>query len=84
MGRCSRLIQGKTAVTADTALQLERATGVPSSFWNNAQRNYEAALARRNEAGELESNLQWLHKFPILPLFKFNSLKRRFCFKNGE
>jgi addiction module HigA family antidote len=37
----SEIIQGKKAITAETALQLERATGVPANFWNSSQRNYE-------------------------------------------
>ncbi len=44
--RIAEIIQGKKAITAETALQLERATGVPASFWNSAQRNYEATVAR--------------------------------------
>jgi len=36
----SEIIQGKKAITAETALQLERATGVPANFWNSSQRNY--------------------------------------------
>lgn len=45
----SEIIQGKKAITAETALQLERATGVPSNFWNSSQRNYEATLTRLEE-----------------------------------
>lgn len=66
----NEIIQGKTAITADTALQLERATGVPSSFWNNAQRNYEAACARTAETRDLERGLKWLKSFPLKPLLK--------------
>lgn len=66
----NEIIQGKAAVTADTALQLERVTGVPANFWNNAQRNYEAFLARQAEAGALEQGLAWLDEFPVKPLWK--------------
>jgi HTH-type transcriptional regulator / antitoxin HigA len=61
----NEIIQGKAAVTADTALQLERVTGVPASFWNNAQRNYEAFLARQTETAALEKGRAWLKKFPL-------------------
>lgn len=60
----NEIIQGKAAITADTAIQLERVTGVPASFWNNSQRNYEAVLARQAEATALEKDLAWLKKFP--------------------
>lgn len=66
----NEIVQGKAAVTADTALQLERVTGVPASFWNNAQRNYEAFLAREAEAETLAEGLAWLETFPIKPLWK--------------
>jgi addiction module HigA family antidote len=42
----NEIVLGKAAILADTALQLERALGVPATFWNNAQCNYEARLAR--------------------------------------
>jgi len=72
----NEIIQGKAAITADTALQLERATGVPATFWNNAQRNYEAALARQAEAEEIERGVEWLKKFPVKTLLKLDWLKQ--------
>jgi addiction module HigA family antidote len=72
----NEIIQGKAAITADTALQLEYATGVPATFWNNAQRNYEAALARQAEAKEIEHGVEWLKNFPIKTLVKLGWLQR--------
>jgi addiction module HigA family antidote len=66
----NEIIQGKAAITADTALQLERVTGVPAAFWNNAQRNYEAFLARQTESQALQTEIHWLKSFPIQPLWK--------------
>jgi HTH-type transcriptional regulator/antitoxin HigA len=72
----NEIIQGKAAITADTALQLERATGVPATFWNNAQRNYEAALARQAEAEEIQRGVEWLKNFPIKTLVTLGWLKK--------
>ena len=36
----NEIIEGKAALTPETALQLERALGVPASFWINLERNY--------------------------------------------
>ena len=36
----NEIIAGKTTITADTALHLERVLGVPASFWNNLEKNY--------------------------------------------
>jgi len=66
----SEIIQGKKAITAETALQLERATGVPANFWNSSQRNYEAALARLEEERGLLPNSTWLEPFPLKTLIK--------------
>lgn len=42
----NEIISGKAAITAETALQFERVLGVPASFWNNLERNYQETLAR--------------------------------------
>lgn len=59
------IIQGKKAITAETALQLERATGVPANFWNSSQRNYEATLARLEEDRGLVPDSSWIRQFPL-------------------
>ncbi|MEW6669415.1 MAG: HigA family addiction module antitoxin [Thermodesulfobacteriota bacterium] len=38
------IIHGKTAITPDTAIRLERVLGVPASFWNNLEKNYQERL----------------------------------------
>lgn len=73
----NEIVQGKAAVTADTALQLERVTGVPASFWNNAQRNYEAFLARESETASLEKGLAWLKKFPLKPVIDLGWIPKK-------
>src|SRR5271154_6190827 len=70
----SEIIQGKKAITAETALQLERATGVPANFWNSSQRNYEATLARLEEDRGLAPDSSWLDQFPLKPLTKLRWL----------
>jgi HTH-type transcriptional regulator/antitoxin HigA len=45
----TEIIGGKAAITATTALQLERVLGVPASFWNNLERNYQETKARLKE-----------------------------------
>ncbi len=50
----NEIIAGKTTITADTALQLERVLGVPASFWNNLEKNYQETKARRKEEERIE------------------------------
>ena len=70
----SEIIQGKKAITAETALQLERATGVPANFWNSSQRNYEATLARLEEERGFAPDSSWLKQFPLKALIKLHWL----------
>ena len=45
--RVSAIVNGKRAITADTALRLERYFGVDAQTWLNLQTNYELRVARR-------------------------------------
>jgi addiction module HigA family antidote len=61
----NEIIKGKTAITPETALQLERVLGIPASFWNNRESNYRETLACLKEYDQLQGELGWLEKFPI-------------------
>jgi HTH-type transcriptional regulator/antitoxin HigA len=61
----NEIVQGKTAITPETALQLERVLGTPASFWNRRERHYREALARRDEENELAGHLAWLDNIPV-------------------
>jgi addiction module HigA family antidote len=66
----NEIIKGKTAITPETALQLEKVLGVPASFWNNRERLYREAIARQNEKTALAGYVDWAKKFPIKELVK--------------
>jgi HTH-type transcriptional regulator / antitoxin HigA len=66
----NEIIKGKAAITADTAIHLERALGVPASLWNNLERNYQETLARLREEEQLQSQIEWIKTFPISSLVK--------------
>lgn len=61
----SEIIHGKKAITAETALQLEKVLGTPSSFWVNLESRYQETLARIHEAEELAKQEAQLDAFPI-------------------
>jgi len=48
--RITQLVAGKRAMTADTALRLERWLGVSAAFWMNLQKRYELDGAREKSA----------------------------------
>ncbi|BAU62877.1 plasmid maintenance system antidote protein [Stanieria sp. NIES-3757] len=66
----SEIINGKAAITPETALQLERVLGVPAGFWNNRERQYREALAHREERKRLESQVSWLERIPVRDMVK--------------
>ena len=51
--RISQLVAGKRAMTADTALRLERRLGISAAFWMNLQKRYELDLAREKTGDAL-------------------------------
>jgi len=61
----NEIIQGKAAITSETALQLERVLGIPASFWNNLEHQYRTSLARLAESELLKAQLPWLAQFPV-------------------
>lgn len=61
----NEIIKGKTAITPETALQLERALGIPARFWNNRQQQYDEHQATREEEDNLRGHLDWLKRFPV-------------------
>jgi HTH-type transcriptional regulator/antitoxin HigA len=40
------IVQGKAPITPETAIRLERVTGVPAHFWLRLESNFRAQLSR--------------------------------------
>lgn len=66
----NEIIQAKAAVTADTALELERVLGVPAHLWMNMEANYREHLARKRAVEKLEVNDEWLDSLPVSSMQK--------------
>lgn len=66
----NEIIQGKTAITAETALQLEQVLNVPAAFWNNREAQYREALARRARKADLEKYVDRLAEVPYAAMVK--------------
>jgi HTH-type transcriptional regulator/antitoxin HigA len=74
----NEILKGKASITPETALQFERVLGIPASFWNNRQRQYDESLAREKEAESLQAFVPWLESFPcIADMVKKNWLPQR-------
>ena len=61
----NEIANGKAAITADTAIQLERALGISASFWNGMEAGYREDVARQRAAGQLEGFSDWARHFPV-------------------
>jgi len=59
----NQIIKGTAQIMPETALQLEKVTGVPASFWNTAEANYREALARSEEQRHRDSQTAWVSRF---------------------
>jgi addiction module HigA family antidote len=66
--RISQLVAGKRAMTADTALRLERWLGVSAAFWMNLQKRYELDIAREKSDDMLRTIEPLHHPSPKLKM----------------
>ena len=66
--RISQLVAGKRAMTADTALRLERWLGVSAAFWMNLQKRYELDIARERSDDVLRTIEPLQHTSPKLKM----------------
>ena len=57
-GRISEIVNGKRAVTADTALRLGRYFGVSPEIWLNLQADYELRMTMRDAGKEIEAHIR--------------------------
>ncbi len=59
--RISQLVAGKRAMTADTALRLEKWLGVSAGFWMNLQKRYELDTVRTTAKTMLKTIIPLQH-----------------------
>jgi len=56
--RVSEIVNGKRAITADTALRLGKYFGVSAELWLDLQSDYDLRLARKNEWPKIEPRIR--------------------------
>lgn len=71
----NEIIKGKTAITPDTALQLELALGVSATFWNDFECRYREYLARVEQTERLEQHLDWVDPLPTKEMTRLGWIK---------
>ena len=55
--RVSEIVNGKRAITADTALRLQRYFGVEAQFWLNLQTEYDLRMMKRKIWPDIERRI---------------------------
>lgn len=80
MGRPAKtineVVKGKAQITPETAVQLERALGLPAAFWNEREAHYRGYLARVEAERDAARWLPWLDRLPITDLMQFGVLPK--------
>lgn len=61
----NEIVQGKSAITPETALQLERVLGVAAGFWLNREARYQEHRARAAAAERSANDESWAKRFPV-------------------
>ena len=66
----SNVLNGKSSITPEMAVQFEKVLNIPASFWMAKQANYYEYVAREKEKEELTESIEWSKKFPYNDLAK--------------
>lgn len=72
----SAIVNGKAAITPETALQFERVLGTPAHFWTQREASYREAIARNQEGARLKKYTVWLDRLPLRELRRFGGVSR--------
>jgi HTH-type transcriptional regulator/antitoxin HigA len=66
----NEIVKGKAAITAGTAIQLERALGIPAGVWNAIEAAQQLRLAEKRDAENLVAFASWVKHVPVAELRK--------------
>lgn len=66
----SAVVTGKSPISEDTALRLERVLGIGAAFWRNLEHLYRRHLAEQEERKRLEQKKAWLELFPLKEMIR--------------
>lgn len=61
----NEIIQGKSAISPEMAIQLEKVLGISAEFWIERDRNYSLELAELDEAENTLNAREWARQFPV-------------------
>lgn len=59
------VLNGRSAITPDMAVQFENALGIPAHYWLQRQRSYDESLARQRQKEVIADSTEWARCFPL-------------------
>jgi Plasmid maintenance system antidote protein len=65
-----RIIKGEQPITYETADRLEMVTGVPASFWNTLELQYQNQVRKIKQNQAYEQDIRWLDDIPTKELME--------------
>lgn len=73
----NQIIQGIAPITQDTALILERVTGIPARLWNNLEMKFREQLTRLGEQDHSAQDMDWLKEIPVKELVERGKIEKQ-------
>jgi len=58
------VLNGRSTITPDMAVQFENALGIPAHYWLQRQRSYDESLARKRQKEVIADSTGWAKCFP--------------------
>jgi HTH-type transcriptional regulator / antitoxin HigA len=71
----NEIVQGKAAITPDTAIQLELSLGISAELWNNLETSFRAHQAEERAILQLEQDIDWAKAFPLKDLARMGLIE---------
>lgn len=68
----NEIINGKASLSPETALRFESVLGIPASFWNNLEANYQDAKARIESEQKLQNEIEYARAIPYAEMAKYD------------
>lgn len=71
----SAILNGKSSITPEMAIQFEKVLNMPAYFWLEAQRVYDECEARIAYQKIIDGSVEWAKEFPYSNMAKFGWVK---------
>ncbi len=72
----NEIVQGKAAITPETAMQLELVLGVPATFWLARESQYRAFLARQDEDARIDKDMDFVDELPLKEMSEYKWIEK--------